>query len=165
MPFEYDAETKQLAKALWESGHKPIETERAMGLTHGKNVPARTISNWAKEGKWRHWKLAKAEIAKKSNPNLAFGVSGVKDPLFHDCEVIAKKYCRQQGSRSGPIKPVIAQALMVVIIEKEPPQAVLDYLAKVVLRPYIINVRKNNLPSWTIDMPASTQAIIDALNE
>ena len=165
MPFEYDPEAKLLAKALWEGGHKPIETERAMGRIHAIPVPARTISNWAKEEGWRHWKLAKAEIAGGSNPNLPFGVSGIKDPLLHDCEVIAKKYCRQEGSRSGPIKPVIAQALMVVINEKEPPQAVLDYLAKVVLRPYIINVRKNNLPSYMFDMPASTQAIIDALNE
>ena len=169
MPMQHSAETRLLAQGYWEGGQSPTEVETTMMRNHGIVLSARTMSDakkgWAVQESWRDWKLAKFELSEKSNPNLPFGVSNIKDPVFHDCEVIAKRYCRGEASRSGPIRPVIQEALRRVVDAKEPPVAVLDYLAKVVLRPYINNVRKNNVPAHPFDIDLERQAIIDAVKE
>ena len=53
---------------------------------------------------------------------------------------------------------------MEVVRRKEGvPVAVLDYLSKVVLRPFIKEIRKNNAFDPRIDLDPERQAIIDAV--
>ena len=98
-------------------------------------------------------------------------MSKIKDPVFHDCEAIAKNWCRGEGYRNdGPIRPVIQGALqgalMEVVRRKEGvPVAVLDYLSKVVLRPFIKEIGKNNAFDPRVDIDPERQAIIDAVEE
>lgn len=165
MPFEYTPEDHQHAKELWEGGHKPKEVELEMGNLHGCPVPARTISNWANEERWRHWSIGKLELLNNANPDLPFGVSKIKDPVFHDAEAIAKNWCRGDGYvEDGPIKPVIQGALAAVARQKVGvPVAVLDYLSKVVLRPFIKELRKNKPLDPRLYVDPERQAIIDAV--
>jgi len=165
MPKRFNDEIKRLAKGYYEGGESPTETERTMHNVHGIDMSAKTIDDWHKEEGWRHYKLAKRELIDNANPNLPFGVSKIKDPVFHDCEAIAKNYCRGEGyMKTGPIRPVIQGALREVARRKEGvPVAVLDYLSKVVLRPFIREIRKNNAFDPRIDIDPERQAIIDAV--
>ena len=107
----FSEQDKQLAKDYYEGGHTPKETETAMYKNHAVRVTTRTIDNWQKARSWRHWSLAKKELIDNANPSLPFGVSKIKDPVFHDCEAIAKNWCRGEGYRNdGPIRPVIQGA-------------------------------------------------------
>ena len=155
----------QLSQGYYESGSTPTETETAMFKNHGVVVAERTIRKWAKKHSWRHWSLAKQELIDNANPKLPFGVSKITDPVFHDAEAIAKNYCRGEGYvKTGPIRPVIQGALREVVSRKEGvPVAVLDYLSKVVLRPFIKEIRKNNAFDPRIDIDPERQAIIDAV--
>ena len=114
MPKHHSAETRLLARGYWEGGQSPKQVETTMMSNHGIIVASKTMSDakngWAVKEGWQDWKLAKFELSEKSNPNRPFGVSNIKDPVFHDCEVIAKRYCRGEASRSGPIRPVIQEA-------------------------------------------------------
>ena len=165
MPKKFSAETRRIAQGYYEGGQSPTQTEWTMLDLHGVSVSAKTIDDWHKQYGWRHYELAKQELIDSSNPNLPFGVSKIKDPVFHDCEAIAKSYCRGEGYRkTGPIKPVIQEALREVVRRKEGvPVAVLDYLSKVVLRTFIKETRKNNAFDPRIDIDPERQAIIDAV--
>ena len=156
---------KQLAKDYYEGGSTPKETELSMFKNHAVLVAEKTIRNWAKKGKWQHWEIGKLELLNNANPKLPFGVSKITDPVFHDAEAIAKAWCRGQGYvKDGPIRPVIQGALMEVVRRKEGvPVAVLDYLSNVVLRPFIKEIRKNNIFDPHIDIDPEQQAIIDAV--
>ena len=160
-----NAANKQIAQEYYESGLTPTETEKEMFRNHGVVVSSRTIANWATAVPWRHWKLGKLELINNANPDLPFGVSKIKDPVFHDAEAIAKNYCRGEGYvKTGPIRPVIQGALKEVVRRTEGvPVAVLDYLSKVVLRPFIKEIRKNNAFDPRIDIDPERQAIIDAV--
>ena len=155
----------QLAQGYYEGGLTPRETEMGLFKNHAVVVAERTISKWARKYKWRHWNLAKLELLNNANPDLPFGVSKIKDPVFHDAEAIAKNWCRGEGYvKGGSIRPVIQGALREVIRQKEGvPVAVLDYLSKVVLRPFIKEIRKNNAFDPRVDIDPQRQAIIDAV--
>ena len=155
----------QLAKEYYEGGSTPKQTQMTLYRNHAIDVGERTITKWAKKYKWRHWRLAKVELLNNANPALPFGVSKITDPVFHDAEAIAKKYCRGEGYvESGPIQPIIKEALSEVIRQKEGvPVVVLDYLSKVVLRSFIKELRKNKPLDPRIYIDPERQAIIDAV--
>jgi hypothetical protein len=159
----------QLAKGYYEGGSTPKQTQMALYGNHGIDVGERTITKWAGKYKWRHWKLAKLELLNNANPDLPFGVSKITDPVFHDAEAIAKNWCRGEGYSmvsNGPIRPVIQGALEAVARQKVGvPVAVLDYLSKVVLRPFIKELRKNKPLDPRIYIEPERQAIIDAVKE
>ena len=156
----------KIAQGYYEGGATPKQTQMLCYRNHGIDVGERTISKWAAKHKWRHWKLAKLELLNNANPDLPFGVSKITDPVFHDAEAIAKNWCRGRGYvRTGPIRPVIQGALEAVARQKVGvPVAVLDYLSKVVLRPFIKELRKNKPLDPRIYIDPERQAIIDAVD-
>jgi len=158
---------RNLAQGIYEGGATPNETVAVLYRNHAVIVSDRTITKWAAKYKWRHWGLGKMELLNNANPKLPFGVSKITDPVFHDAEAIAKNWCRGEGYsmvKNGPIRPIIQKALEAVATQKVGvPIAVLDYLSKVVLRPFIKELRKNKPLDPRLYVDLERQAIIDAV--
>ena len=135
---------KTKCRFYYEQGQSPTKCANAMYVNHQIVMTAKTVQNWAKEYGWSDWKQGQEASASASNPAMPFGVSHVIDPILHISEQVAKNYCHKHDNGNGKIAPMIKGALQAVAAEINPPESVLEYLNKHVLRQYIKNMRKFN---------------------
>ena len=105
---------KAAARQFWEGGYSPDENRAALKDLHNVGVADKTLRRWAREGGWRDWRPArKGRLAEAGNPNVPFGVTGIQDPIFHLCEVLARREIRNELTRSaGESRTVIANRVL-----------------------------------------------------
>ena len=80
----YEAVLIQQARDLWENkGYPPRKVIQDILDEWGIEIPIRTLRSWAINQNWKSWKETAQELAQGINPNVDFGVTGIRDPIFH----------------------------------------------------------------------------------
>ena len=141
----HDEIVKASAKTFWEGGNTPAENMDSIKDLHNVTVADKTLRRWADEGKWKDWKKARKErSALSGNPNVPFGVTGIQDPIFHLCEVLARREVRaDSGTRSTESRVLITNRVLATVRwTYQPGPLALDRL-KPRIMDYITAFRRN----------------------
>ena len=141
----HDEIVKASAQQFWEGGYTPDENRAALNDLHGSAPADKTLRRWASDGNWKDWREArKRRLGEAGNPNVPFGVTGIQDPIFHLCEVMARREVRNELTRSaGESRTVITNRILESIMwTYQPGPVALDRL-KPRIMDYIAAFSKN----------------------
>ena len=164
----HDELLKASAKDFWEGGYRPDENRAALKDLHGVAPSDKTLHRWASDGKWEHWKVARrAGLAVAGNPNVPFGVTGIQDPIFHLCDVLARREVRaDSGTRSNDPRSSITRRVLETVQWTYQPGPVALQRLKPRIMAYITAFRNNPpSPDDGLIIDPDIQAVIDVIEE